>query len=895
MLLTKLHIPAAGNNIVHRPGLYETLNTGLGRKLILVSAPAGFGKTTIVSDWIDQKRIPAAWISLDNGDNDPVVFLSYIISAVGSLHSPFGEGALRLLNSPNSPSSESVASLLINEIISIDKNFLLVLDDFHLIKSSEVLRLVTYLLEHISGNIHIIILTRSDPALSVSRLRSQNQLVEIRSSDLGFSADEIGVLFNKKLRMGLSDEDVSSLKEKTEGWIAGLQLVAISMRGREDLSEFIRELKGDNRYIMDYLMEEVLKIQPDDIKEFLIKTSVLEQMCAPLCDSLLARDDSHIVLDILEKNNMFIIPLDEQRTWYRYHHLFAGLLKQRFLQSDRGEIEDIHNKASAWYDANSLPELAIDHALEIRNYQRSVGILGRIVERMWEVGHHSAILRYGSRLPDAIIRSNREFALYYSWILITTGQIGESEKYLGYAQKDIDAAIEGKEPATGAAGTDRYLFGKYATTLAYMKLFTAPPETVIRYSEIAIDNLSATNPLWAGWAWYFIGNAELVRGDVYKGLEAFDRALEYSRKADNIYLIATITSAVVSRRCGLGQYKMAYALCAGTLSLMNRRGYSGIAKTEWTFTGLFSMMSVIQCIWTNFNEALDNARTAYQLGENARDIRYKIMAILAYSYALHAVGDKEAAFEKISELEDVLKRYKIAPFLASTYIGWKISLLIEKHEIDKAAGFAKEAGLGQDLGLSYETMYSYIYFARLLLQQNEYSRAETLMAQIYSIAKKMNGIERLIDLKLVYVLLYIGRNEHEKAVSAYIEALELAAEENMLIHFLFDLDQTGVLLDDVYRIHAAGKTGISGHFIQKLKQAVNSKISQTKKIPDPGLSSREMETLKLMAENLSNQEIADRMFVSINTVKTHLKNIYLKLNAGNRTKALLKAKGLSLI
>lgn len=895
MLLTKLHIPHAGINVVHRTALFEKLNSGLERKLILVSAPAGYGKTTLISDWISQNKIPAAWLSLDTGDNDPAIFLSYIISGIQIIQQGFGQSALRLLNSPNSPSVESIDSLLINDLLGINKNFLLVLDDFHLIRSNEVLKLVGYFLEHIPGNIHIVVLTRSDPALSLSRLRSQHQLVELRSSDLGFSANDISVLFNKKLKLGLSTDDAFSLATKTEGWIAGLQLAALSMQGREDISEFIRNLKGDNRYIMDYLMEEVLKIQTDDIKEFMLQTSILEQMSAPVCNAVLNRNDSQIILETLERDNVFVIPLDEKRNWYRYHHLFAGLLKQRFLQNDKKKIEDIHNKASACFEENGLHELAIDHALEIRNFERSIQILGRIVERMWEVGQHSAILRYGNLLPEEVIKGNHEFALYFSWILITAGQVAESEKYLDSSQKAIDAVINGEGSTKEAISDNKILLGKLATTLAYMKLFTAPPETIIRYSEIAIDNLSGTNPLWTGWAWYFIGNAELVRGDVNKGIDAFNCALEYSKKTDNIYLIATITSAIVSRRCALGQYKNAFALCADTLSLMNRRGFSGIAKVEWTFSGLFSMMSVIQCIWTNFDEALENAKTAYQLCENTRDIRYRIMALLAYSYTLHAVEDKEGAFEKIRELEDVLKRYKIAPFLASTYIGWKIYLLIERHKIDKAADFAKEVGLGHQLKLTFETLFSYIHFARLLLQQNENTRAEELMSEIYVIAKKSNGIERLIDLKLVYALMYIGRNENEKAVSEYIDALEMAAEENLIIHFLFDLEKMGILLNDVYMRHAEGKTRIPDSFMQKFRQAVDTKVRQSKGSRDLGLSAREIETLKFIAEDLSNQEIADRLFVSINTVKTHLKNIYLKLGVDSRTKAVKKAKELSMI
>ena len=370
MLLTKLHIPPAGNNVVHRTELFEKLNSGLNRKLILVSAPAGYGKTTLLSDWIIQNKIPAAWLSLDNGDNDPAVFLSYVISGIQSIHKDFGQSALRLLNSPNSPSVESITSLLINEIINISQNFLLVLDDFHLINSGEVIKLVTYLLEHIPGNIHIVILTRSDPALAVSRLRSQHQLVELRSSTLSFSANDISILFNKKLKFGLSFDDVYSLESKTEGWIAGLQLTALSMSGREDISGYINDLKGDNRYIMDYLMEEVLKIQTDDIKEFLLQTSILEQMSAPLCNTVLNRNDSQVILEILERNNMFVIPLDTERTWYRYHHLFADLLKQKFHQRGKSAITELHNNAIEWFKENSMPLLAIEHAIETREFRK---------------------------------------------------------------------------------------------------------------------------------------------------------------------------------------------------------------------------------------------------------------------------------------------------------------------------------------------------------------------------------------------------------------------------------------------------------------------------------------------------------------------------------------------
>jgi LuxR family maltose regulon positive regulatory protein len=895
MLLTKLHIPPVGNNIVHRSELFEKLNSGLSRKLILISAPAGFGKTTVVSDWIDQNKIPTTWFSLDNGDNDPVDFLSYIISGIQSIHTAFGQSALKLLNSPNRPSVESIASLLINEILNINQNFLLVLDDFHLIKSNEVLNLVTYLLEHIPGNIHIVILTRSDPALSVSRLRSQHQLVELRSSDLSFSANDISILFNKKLKLGLSIEDVISLETKTEGWVAGLQLTALSMQGREDISKFIQDLKGDNRYIMDYLMEEVLKIQSEDIVEFLLETSILEQMSAPLCNAVLNRNDSQLILETLEKNNMFVIPLDEERTWYRYHHLFADLLKQKLLQKETSIVKAIHNKACSWFEENSMNELAVEHAFEINNYEKGIQILGGIVKRMWETGQHSAILKYGNLLPDELIKRNPEICLYYSWILISTGQIEEAEPFLVSAEKITTKLINDKMSSKEIILQYKILLGKLSVTMAYMKLFSAPAEKIINYGEIAIENLSGKNHLWIGWAWYYIGNAEMSRGNFEKSNKALDNALIHSRRSGNLYLISSITTTIVTHKLYMGQYNSAFEQCSDLLSFMKEGGYSQIAKTEWMYSGLFTMISVIQSIWTDFDEALENVKTAYDLCKNEKNIHHKIMALLAYSYVLYAHEDKSGAFDKINQLEDVLKQYKISPHLASTYIGWKIYLLIEMDQTQKANDFAKEMGLGLKEKISYEYILSHIFYIRLMLVQYKFDEAGWLLSEFYAIADQAKGIERLVQLKILYAVLYKMTDEHNKAVVNFIEAMELAAEENLLIYFLFDLNITNDLLNDVYKIQATGDTKIPDNFIDKLKQAIEMKKSRKKNHAEFELSARELDTLKLIAENLMNQEIADKLFISVNTVKTHLKNINLKLGVVNRAEAVTKAKELRLI
>jgi LuxR family maltose regulon positive regulatory protein len=350
-------------------------------------------------------------------------------------------------------------------------------------------------------------MTRSDPAISVSRLRSQHQLVELRTSDLSFSANDISILFNKNLKLGLTIEDIYSLESKTEGWIAGLQLTALSMQGRENISGFIQDLKEDNRYIMDYLMEEVLKIQTDDIKEFLLQTSILEQMSAPLCNIVLNRNDSQLILESLEKNNMFVIPLDTDRTWYRYHHLFAELLKQRLHLREKTDINELHDKASEWFKNNSMPLKAVDHAIEIGDFERSVQVLGEVIEKLWENGHHVAIIKYGDLIPDKFIKKSAEFCLYYSWVLITSGQTNKAASMLLCAEAITRKVLAGKDLTILNIKYQKKLLGKIAVASSYLKTLTENPDKIIEYCNTALKNLTDDEPLWLGWTWFSMGVA----------------------------------------------------------------------------------------------------------------------------------------------------------------------------------------------------------------------------------------------------------------------------------------------------------------------------------------------------------------------------------------------------
>ncbi len=895
MLLTKLHIPSSGQNIVHRTALFEKLNSGLERKLILVSAPAGFGKTTVVSDWIDQKKIPTVWFSIDNGDNDPAVFLGYIISGIQNIHADFGRSALQLLNSPDSPSFESTTSLLINEILDIKHNFLLVLDDFHLIKSNEVLRIVSYLLDHIPGNIHIVILTRSDPALSVSRLRSQQQLVELRLSDLSFSANDISVLFNKKLKLGLSVDDVYSLETKTEGWIAGLQLTALSMQGREDISGYIQGLAGDNRYIMDYLLEEVLKIQTDDVKEFLLQTSILEQISAPLCNSVLNRNDSQQILEMLEKNNMFLIPLDNERNWYRYHHLFADLLKQRLHLRSKTAIAELHNKASDWFRINSMPLFAIEHAIVIGNFEKSILFLGEIVETMWKNGQHAAILKYGDLLPDELIKKNADFCLFYAWILIIAGQIQKAEPFLVSAGIIANNSINDKSSSDCEIQENKILSGKICVAFAYLYSMKANPEKALSFCTEALKNLKEDEPFWNSWAWYSVGWAKEVCGNIAECVGAFEKALAYAKKSGSIYLISTNAYNVAYMEQRMGQYTSAYRKCSELIEYMKDSGYSEITRSEPTYVELYACMAEIECMRTDFEEALANIKIAYSSSRNFSNSSYKVWVRLIYALILFGRGDNAGIFKLLNEIDDIIKDNIISPAARAVYIDMKGKILIERNELEKAGNFFKENGLGTDKEISYLENRGYLSFVLLLIAELKFKEAEKILTGLQTMSYAANWVETLIAVKIIYAILYKHTGDKEKAVANLLEALEYAADENILMSFIYYHDRIKDLLTDVFKRQATAKTNIPKRLTDKLKLAIEKREKLKIINLESGLSDRELDTLKLIAEDLTNQEIADRLFISANTVKSHLKNVFLKLDVDNRTKAVDKAKEHGLI
>ena len=447
ILATKLYLPPPRPRVVLRPRLIERLNEGLYRKLTLISAPAGFGKTTLVSGWVAGCDRPAAWLSLDEGDNDPIRFLSYLVAALQTIARDIGEGVLGAVQSPHPPPTETILTALLNEIISIEDDFVLVLDDYHVIDARPVDDTLAFLLDHLPPQMHLIIATREDPHLPLSRLRVRGQMSELRAADLRFAASEAGEFLEGVMGLNLSAEDIATLGDRTEGWIAGLQLAALSMRGREDVTGFIRAFAGDNRYIVDYLVEEVLQRQPESIRGFLLQTSILDRLNGPLCDAVTGQQEGNARLEALERGNFFVVPLDDKRQWYRYHHLFAEVLFAHLMQEQPAQIPTLHRRASEWYQHNGLAADAIRHALAAADFARAADLVEMAVPAMRRSRQEATLLGWLKALPDELVHRRPVLSVHYAGTLLQSGQLDGVEDRLRDAERWLDTTAVMSERA----------------------------------------------------------------------------------------------------------------------------------------------------------------------------------------------------------------------------------------------------------------------------------------------------------------------------------------------------------------------------------------------------------------------------------------------------------------
>jgi LuxR family maltose regulon positive regulatory protein len=871
--------------------LVKRIDEGSERKLTLISAPAGFGKTTLLVDWEHEHKIPVAWFSVDKGDNHPLQFLTYVILGLQTLQEDIGRASLTMLQSPQPPPVETILINLINDVIDIKTGCGLVLDDYHSIDAQPVHDMIAFLLENLPEQMHILIATRSDPPLPLlARLRSQNQMIEVRAADLSFNTQETSDFFNKSLSMNLSARDIHQLETRTEGWIAGLQLAALSLEGREKPSGFIEKFKGDNRYIADYLTEEVLNRQTEDMRNFLLQTAILDQLSGPLCDAVTRQKNSRRKLNTLEQTNLFLIPLDEERSWYRYHHLFADLLRQQ-LRLQQGKLEsELHSRASQWFAKNGFKNEAVDHAFASQNIARAAQLIEEIAEIYWDHGRQSRLYRWLEKLPDELVDANPKLCIFYARELFKNGFSDQAERML----KTADQLLA----STAMSGSEKeVLQGKVAAIRGYESLLAGDVSGNIHFSKQALKLLPQEDLTWRSVAASNLGFAYSIigAGDMAKAQRAFTDAKKICEAAGNIYYEIFAGNCLAAAMLWRGRLDEAEDVCRQSLNLANE---NGIFQTG-AVGSLHSTLGTALCERSEFDQGIRLISNGIELCQQGRDPVNLAACRMGLWRALMLRADIAGVLRVMQDLNEQASSFRLPHWITNSISALNAIIWLGSGDLQAAVKWAQDRGLSIDGKLGNLHELENLALAHILIAQNRLDDADHLLQRMIEDAKAGDRIIMMTDMRLQRVLIFNRKEDTAAALGELKLALSLAQTGGFTSIFVTKGKPMVELLEEYTEVnkrdHGDAKADLSLSFAKKLLYLIKS--ARPPKIEGlvETLSERELEVLYLIAAGLSNSEIADKLFISLNTVKTHLKNIYGKLNVKSRTQAVARAKELGLL
>ncbi|HEY5270599.1 MAG TPA: LuxR C-terminal-related transcriptional regulator [Anaerolineales bacterium] len=896
ILATKLYIPPPRSKIVPRPRLIERLNEGLSAscKLTLISAPAGFGKTTLVSEWVAGCERPVAWLSLDEGDNDPARFISYLVKALQTIQAGIGEGLLAALQSPQPLQIETILTTLLNEISTIPENFLLVLDDYHSIDSQPVDQSLAFLIEHQPPQMHLLIATREDPDLPLARLRARGQCTELRAADLRFTPAEAVEFLNRVMGLDLSDADVAALETRTEGWIAGLQLAALSMQGYKDAAGFIQSFTGSHRFVMDYLLEEVLHQQPESIQAFLLRTSVLDRMCGPLCDSVLLDPSisGQATLEYLERANLFIVPQDNERGWYRYHHLFGDLLRKRLGQSLAPEgIAGLHIHASEWYENNDLMLEAFRHAAAANDIERAVRLMESKKMPIHLRGTATTILSWLESLPKALLDARPALWWKQASMLLIIGQlVGVEEKLQAIEAALASAGLEG----AGMDESSRDLIGKIAAARANVAQTRAQTETILVQARRALEYLSPNDLNNRSMAIRSMGYAYYIQDDLAAAGQAYAEALSLGQASGDIIniLLASIRLGQVQETGN--QLHLAAETYRHVLQRIDE--YSP-PNAPLAYLGL----ARICYEWNDLDAAGQYGEQSLQLARQYDQVIDRlILSELFLAQLKLARKDEIGSALILSRTEQTARQKNHTVRLPDIAYAQAMNHL-HQGNVDEAALLARRYKLP-------------LMQTRVLIAQGDPSAALAALEPLREQAEARGLADRVLLVMAVQSIALYAHGEKEKAVELLGEVLRRAEPEGLIRLFVDEGEPMRLLILD-FRLRIE-KQAPEGHktieYVDKLLAAFaqiepvpqseasnptllrSGDFSQKSTMVEP-LSQRELKILQLIAQGLSNREIGERLFLALDTIKGHNRKIFDKLQVQSRTEAIARAHELGLM
>jgi LuxR family maltose regulon positive regulatory protein len=787
LLKTKLYIPTPPASRVVRSRLTGRLGEVEKRALTIISAPAGFGKTTLLAEWIAQTSLPVAWLSLDGGDNDPYRFLSYLVSALDGIQEGVGIEARQIMQSLQLVPPHIILASLMNDLGRLAEPYALVLDDYQFITEHVVHEGMSYLLDHIPSNMHLVISTRADPPLQLGRLRAHDQMLELRTQDLRFTPQEATEFLNAVMRLDLSATDIENLGMRTEGWVVGLKMAALSMQGREDASDFIQAFSGSHRYVLDYLVEEVLKRQPAHIQSFLLETSILEKLSGPLCDALMtgekkSGESGQAILEDLERNNLFLIPLDDHKHWYRYHHLFTDLLRSRLQQSAPERIIQLFSRAAEWCQQDGQVAEAVNYALAARDYVRAGGVIAKYWGVIATNGEIETVWSWLKALPENIIRNSAPLSITCCWVLWLKGQIGAIETHLVDAERMYGESVM---PKAAIADDESYtlLPAEIAALRSFIARYHAEHETAITHAEHAIQLLSA-NPLSQAGVqlrspiYLALATAYNGAGNLQKAVDAYAESIRWSRLGRSATGLAA-TYLLIKPLLLLGRLRAADESCRDALQFIEEQGMARfpaagilhvalsevlVERNEMESAEAHLIMGIEQGRWSGRLDGVRNAAPAL--------VRLRL-----------ACGDTSGALKSVQEAEVALGEAP-PPLAIAELLALRVKILLQQGSLDEAAQCAHKAVqlAGEDRGQARELANLAAF--RVLLARSEPSETIAQMTPYITTTEERGLSGVAIELRILRCLAYLRQGDTESAKADLLRALFLAEPERYIRIFL---------------------------------------------------------------------------------------------------------------
>ena len=902
LLATKTTVPRLREGRVARPRLLERLRAATAREFVLVCAPAGFGKSTLLADWVQVDRRPVAWLSLDEGDNDPVRFWRHIAAAMDRARPGVAERASLLVGDPTSSSFMPAVTALVNDLAESAEDVVLVVDDYHLIHAQHVHRSVEFLLEHLPGSLRLVVASRSDPPLPLARLRARGQSAELRAADLRFTLAEAAQLMAASTGLDLPEDVVVALGERTEGWVAGLQLAALSLQGRRDVEGFVAEFSGSHRYVLDYLTEEVLDRQPPDIRTFLLETSVLDRLSGALCDAVLERRDSQLLLESVERANLFLLPLDDERRWWRYHHLFADLLRSRLAREDPTRAAALHHAAAGWYERQGLPDDAIGHALAGGDQEWAAQIVETQLERqLWRSNESATLDRWLTALSPEVVRGHARLVLGQAIVAVLGGRLDDVESLLAVVEHGIPQA-DGRayHPSVGRrASIMTNLRACLALCRADLARARGDLQREAAFARAALAETGESDALLRTMARYHLAEVDWLTGNLTDSEREMSAILAEWANSDEWLVLLRVG-------LDLGAVQRAQGRLGAALNTYRRLE----SKAGTTASALAGMAQVGAAIVFYERDELAAAAAQAAAGvERCRRLVYGpplVTGLITLARIRLALGDPAGAHAAITEAETAMpgigdQRVPLGPRRAE--------VMLATGNVAEAVNWVRDRGLAVDDEPVYPRDEAYAVLARVLIATGDPAPVVPMLERWRVLAEAQGRVAHVLAGQVLQAVAHAALGNEPAALAVLARALTLAAPEGYLRLFLNE----GAVVADLLRTLLIGRRLESLAAPEKVPRAFLTRLcaaferqgtpvlpaAPSGAVAAPGLvvplSRREQEVLGLVAAGKPNQAIARELFIGLDTVKRHVSHLFVKLDVSNRTEAVARARALGLL